>query len=201
MQRYADTSRGRPFSKDPAVVWFRDRYLMYYSMPPHGDGREGDGWAIGIAESRDLARWQRCGEMLPAQAPERKGLCAPGAMRRVHTKPPAKRRNWLRFSAAWPAYLNFRGLLLIAEHEWEIETAARYGKEMLDYWERIEEQHYVVSSLRTAATFSTGQKAQTDVNACAEALSQIASTTGAPDALDSLAYTLGESSLSNEDMQ
>ncbi len=36
MQRYADTSRGRPFSKDPAVVWFSGRYITYYSFPQDG---------------------------------------------------------------------------------------------------------------------------------------------------------------------
>jgi hypothetical protein len=39
---FADTSRGRPFSKDPAVVTFRERYWMYYSKPPFGDGRPGE---------------------------------------------------------------------------------------------------------------------------------------------------------------
>ena len=51
---YADASRGRPFSKDPAVVFFGNRYLLYYSLPPYGDGRRPDGYAIGIAESADL---------------------------------------------------------------------------------------------------------------------------------------------------
>jgi len=31
---WADDSSGRPFSKDPSVVRFGDRYLMYYSLPP-----------------------------------------------------------------------------------------------------------------------------------------------------------------------
>ena len=52
---WGDTSRlGRPFSKDPSVIRFRGRYLLYYSMPPYADDRAGNGWAIGIAESRDL---------------------------------------------------------------------------------------------------------------------------------------------------
>lgn len=77
---YADASRGRPFSKDPAVVRHRDRYLLYYSLPPFGDGRAGDGWAMGIAESRDLDSWTKAGEILPQQACERNGLCAPAAI-------------------------------------------------------------------------------------------------------------------------
>ena len=60
---YADTSRrGRPFAKDPAIVRFGGGYLLYYSLPPFGDGRAGDGWAIGIARSSDLDAWEKIGE-------------------------------------------------------------------------------------------------------------------------------------------
>ena len=76
---FADTSRGRPFSKDPAVVWFQGRYWLYYSKPSFGDGRAGDGWAIGIATSRDLEAWNVVGEILPAVEHERNGLCAPSS--------------------------------------------------------------------------------------------------------------------------
>jgi len=78
---YSDTSRrGRPFAKDPAVVHFGGTYLLYYSVPPFGDGRAGDGWAIGIARSDDLDAWEKIGEILPEQGPERNGLCAPGTI-------------------------------------------------------------------------------------------------------------------------
>lgn len=78
---YSDASRrGRPFAKDPAVVHFGGTYLLYYSVPPFGDGRAGDGWAIGIARSADLDAWEKIGEILPEQGPERNGLCAPGAI-------------------------------------------------------------------------------------------------------------------------
>ncbi|MDX2030506.1 MAG: family 43 glycosylhydrolase [Blastocatellia bacterium] len=77
---YADDSRGRPFSKDPHVIRFGNRYLMYYSIPPFNDNRPNDGWAIGIAESRDLTAWRKVGEILPRDEYEAKGLCAPGAI-------------------------------------------------------------------------------------------------------------------------
>ncbi len=77
---FADESRGRPFSKDPHVIFFRGRYLMYYSLPSYGDGRAGDGWGIGIAESRDLTTWKKVGEILPQADYEAKGMCAPGAL-------------------------------------------------------------------------------------------------------------------------
>lgn len=79
---FGDTSRtGVPFSKDPHVVNFNGRYLMYYSIPPLKDV-EGSGWNIGIAESNDLMSWEKVGEITPAENAdyEKKGLCAPGAL-------------------------------------------------------------------------------------------------------------------------
>ncbi len=78
---WADSSRnGRPFSKDPAVIEFGGRYLLYYSMPPSTNQALPAGWAIGIAESRDLLSWTKAGELLPAQECDRRGLCAPEAI-------------------------------------------------------------------------------------------------------------------------
>lgn len=80
MMMFADTSRGRPFSKDPAVVEFGGGYFLYYSIPPYGDGREDDGWRIGIATGEDLDTWEKAGELAPLSPCERNGLCAPGAI-------------------------------------------------------------------------------------------------------------------------
>ncbi|HRJ40989.1 MAG: family 43 glycosylhydrolase [Caldilineaceae bacterium] len=83
--RFTDTSRGRPFAKDPAVARLGDDYFLYYSVPPYGDGRESDGWSIGIATSRDLNQWHKVGELLPAEGVEAKGICAPGVLAREGT--------------------------------------------------------------------------------------------------------------------
>jgi beta-1,2-mannobiose phosphorylase / 1,2-beta-oligomannan phosphorylase len=77
---FADTTRGRSFSKDPAVIFFQGRYWLYYTKPSFGDGRADDGHAIGIATSQDLDTWQVVGEILPSHEYERNGLCAPGAI-------------------------------------------------------------------------------------------------------------------------
>jgi len=79
---FSDTSRlGRPFAKDPQVVWFRGRYLMYYSIPgPGGSPSPIANWAIGIAESHDLTNWQKIGEVLPGGEWEKNGLAAPSAI-------------------------------------------------------------------------------------------------------------------------
>jgi len=79
---FGDTSRtGSPFSKDPHVIRFESRYLMYYSVQPYKDKTNPvQGWGIGIAESRDLINWKKTGEITPAADYEAKGLCAPCAI-------------------------------------------------------------------------------------------------------------------------
>ena len=78
---FGDTSRrGVPFSKDPHVIKFNGKYLMYFSIPPFSDKNNPiQGWNIGIAESSDLIHWEKTGEINPAGGPESKGLCAPCA--------------------------------------------------------------------------------------------------------------------------
>lgn len=80
---FGDTShRQSGYAKDPHVVWFGNRYLMYYSVPIYKDSTGADHWGIGIAESKDLTNWQKVGELTPAATYEKKGICAPGALLR-----------------------------------------------------------------------------------------------------------------------
>jgi predicted GH43/DUF377 family glycosyl hydrolase len=83
--KWADETRlGRPFSKDPSVIRFKDRYLMYFSLPPFdaklAPTNAPKGWSIGIAESKDLLAWSKVTELRPEQPCDAKGLCAPGAL-------------------------------------------------------------------------------------------------------------------------
>lgn len=81
---YSDSVRlNRPWAKDPTVIFFENRYLMYYSVAPYKDDAGVDhGLGIGIAESTDLTNWKRVGEMnIDAEATyERNGFGAPGAL-------------------------------------------------------------------------------------------------------------------------
>ena len=72
---YGDTTRnGNPFAKDPSVIHYNGRYLMYYSMLPSTNPKLPKGWAIGIAESFDLINWQKVGDILPEQECEKNGI-------------------------------------------------------------------------------------------------------------------------------
>lgn len=67
----------RPFAKDPFVIFFRENYWMYYSVP----GEKGKGWHIGIATSKDLTHWEKKGNIMGQKGTvEEKGICAPGAL-------------------------------------------------------------------------------------------------------------------------
>lgn len=78
---FGDSSRtGKPFSKDPHVIKFEGRYLLYYSIQPYSDkSNPVQGWGIGIAGSNDLINWEKIGEITPSADYESKGLCAPCA--------------------------------------------------------------------------------------------------------------------------
>ena len=80
MMYFADNSRGKSYAKDPAVVHFGGRYLMYYSVPPWWDGRPNDGWIIGVAESSDLDNWTKITDLPRFTELEKNGFCAPGAI-------------------------------------------------------------------------------------------------------------------------
>ena len=66
------------FAKDPAVVRYRSRYWLYYSLR-HEDGRFG----IGIAESADMEHWTPCGEIEQDALCETNGIAAPGAIGKI----------------------------------------------------------------------------------------------------------------------
>ncbi|HCE57322.1 MAG TPA: glycoside hydrolase [Prolixibacteraceae bacterium] len=81
---FGDTVRtGIPFSKDPHVIWFQGKYLMYYSVPGYTDkaGTQ-HGWGVAIAKSTDLVNWERVGEVNadPNAEYESKGFAAPCAL-------------------------------------------------------------------------------------------------------------------------
>ena len=71
---FTDQKHGN-FAKDPAVVRFQGRYLLYHSLR-HEDGSFG----VGIACSTDLDNWEPCGEVQRDIPCESKGIAAPGAI-------------------------------------------------------------------------------------------------------------------------
>lgn len=76
---FADSVSGAPFSKDPAVVKFKGKYWLYYSVPPY-KGKPMAGWSIGVATSHNLVDWTKAGELRNTGKAEAKGFTAPGAI-------------------------------------------------------------------------------------------------------------------------
>lgn len=72
----------QPFAKDPHVIKFNNRYLMYYSIPGAQKQDTWSGWGIGVAESENLYDWNKIGEINPLSGAEyeKKGICAPSAI-------------------------------------------------------------------------------------------------------------------------
>lgn len=80
---FGDSTRiGAPFAKDPHVIKFKGRYLMYYSIPGKKTSDSWVGWGIGIAESSNLLDWKKIAEINPQKNAdyEQKGICAPSAI-------------------------------------------------------------------------------------------------------------------------
>jgi len=76
---FADDVSGQPMSKDPAVVRFKSKYWLYYSIPPY-EGKPTAGWTIGAATSENLVDWKKAGELGNTGDVEAKGFTAPGAI-------------------------------------------------------------------------------------------------------------------------
>lgn len=78
--KWADTEQQRkPFSKDPSVVRFKDRYLMYFSLPPNTKEKQSYGWTCAVAESTDLVHWKKVHQIIPMQECDKNGSAAPCA--------------------------------------------------------------------------------------------------------------------------
>lgn len=86
---FGDTVRlHRPYSKDPHVIKFKNKYLMYYSVPGYTENSgKVIGWGIAVAESNNLNDWRRIGDIQPdpAASYESKGFAAPCALVRKDT--------------------------------------------------------------------------------------------------------------------
>lgn len=76
---FTDSSRGRDMAKDPAVVKFKGKYYLYYSIAPNASMNYST-WDIGIAVSGDMESWEKIGELDRVGDAEKPGICAPAAL-------------------------------------------------------------------------------------------------------------------------
>src|SRR3954470_5426027 len=87
------------------------------------------------------------------------------------------------------------GLAMVAAAEGFDDEVSRCGRELLARWEQSEDHHYAVWGMRWMATFFAGRGDREGLAACTEALGQMASEGGHPDALAALVQALGELAL------
>jgi ATP/maltotriose-dependent transcriptional regulator MalT len=85
--------------------------------------------------------------------------------------------------------------LATLDHARSPAAAAERCRELLERWRETEERHYAISPLRWAASVFAEMDETRDVQACAAALTTIATDHGQTEALSALAHALGEVAL------
>jgi DNA-binding CsgD family transcriptional regulator len=83
--------------------------------------------------------------------------------------------------------------------ESKVDAAADRCRSLLARWRSSEDHHYAIKGLRFGAAFSARRGDLQDAHRHAEALTEIASETGHPDAIAALAHAIGELALANGD--
>ena len=68
---FSDTARGFPKAKDPAVVKFKGKYFLYYTVKQN---KEITGLRIGIATSDDMITWKKWESLRPNTTMRKKEL-------------------------------------------------------------------------------------------------------------------------------
>ena len=81
----------------------------------------------------------------------------------------------------------------------EEDAAAERCHSLLARWKDSEDHHYAIKGLRFGAAFSARRGVLSDAHRYAEALTEIASETGHPDAIAALGHAIGELALANGD--
>lgn len=86
-------------------------------------------------------------------------------------------------------------LARVAAAEGADDVAREQLRSLLTLWQQSDDRHYAIAGLRWGASFLASRQDARGTLECADALSQIASQTGHPDALAALGCAIGESAL------
>jgi DNA-binding CsgD family transcriptional regulator len=90
-------------------------------------------------------------------------------------------------------------LAWLAAEEGDHARARELCLDVLGRWKRSEDHHYAVWGLRWAAVYLARTGGLRDARACTEALGDVATSAGHPDALAALAHALAETALAEGD--
>jgi DNA-binding NarL/FixJ family response regulator/tetratricopeptide (TPR) repeat protein len=86
-------------------------------------------------------------------------------------------------------------LALIADYDGDTTDAIERSRFVLARWEQSEDHHYAVWPLRASASLFARNGHRDEAQACAEALTKVATSSGHADALAALAHAIGETAL------
>jgi DNA-binding NarL/FixJ family response regulator len=86
-------------------------------------------------------------------------------------------------------------LALIADYDGDTTDAIERCRFVLARWEQSEDHHYAVWPLRASASLFARNGHRDEAQACAEALTKVATSSGHADALAALAHAIGETAL------
>src|SRR4051794_12353018 len=93
------------------------------------------------------------------------------------------------------------GMAYVAAAEGAGDEAASHCRTLLERWEQSEDHHFCIWGLHWASGFLAGRGDRAGVRVCADALTQIASTTGHAYALGALAHAIGENAMLDGDAE
>jgi ATP/maltotriose-dependent transcriptional regulator MalT len=92
------------------------------------------------------------------------------------------------------------GLAVVYENELDSSSAEETYRSILYIWEKTQDRHDIIPVFMWASKFFAENSFEKETTQCAEALASIASSTGNPEAMAALAYSLGEKAIMNNNI-
>jgi predicted ATPase/DNA-binding CsgD family transcriptional regulator len=92
------------------------------------------------------------------------------------------------------------GFAVVYHNELDSSSAEETYRTVLSLWKKTQDRHDVIPVLMWASKFFAENNFEKETTQCAEALASIASSTGNPEAMAALAYSLGENALMNNNI-
>jgi DNA-binding NarL/FixJ family response regulator len=161
---------------------------------------------------RDLGEWPEAGRICREMAAANRSVwVADGLLGSIHAYQGrfSSARRLLNGSLALSARLGHynmtvdstAALAFVAAAEGAHDEVVEHCRAIVARWEISDDRHYALSGLRWAAAYLARMGALDDAHACTDALTKVASSSGQPEALASLAHAIAELALTDGDAE